>query len=130
MAQSCSASNWGTPGLAFTHLYALGLLSRTVDTKIADGNFRFFDPNPTFGQFRLELSSSTFRSLALSRLDGIKAWLMRGTEFPVRALFLPVHQDVEIGGAFLAVGGGLTEACGEPVSRPCFIQHEKMDGRS
>src|ERR1700694_1407750 len=30
-----------------------------------------------------------------------------GQKFPVRALLLPAHQDVEIGGAFLAVGDGL-----------------------
>ncbi len=33
-----------------------------------------------------------------------------GQKFPVRALFLPVHQDVEIGGTFLAIGDGLTFA--------------------
>src|SRR5258708_22684253 len=27
-----------------------------------------------------------------------------GQKFPVRALFLPVHQDVAIGGSFLAIG--------------------------
>ena len=33
-----------------------------------------------------------------------------GQKFPVRALLLPVHQDVEIGGAFLAIGDGFALA--------------------
>src|SRR5260370_9252445 len=30
-----------------------------------------------------------------------------GQKFPIRALLLPVHQDVKIGGAFLAIGDGV-----------------------
>ena len=66
---------------------------------------KFFAPVPIARSTRLSRASRPERGMSV--LTRSELGCRSGQKFPIRALFLPVHQDVEIGGAFLAISDGL-----------------------